>query len=238
MPFAPLFYLGRMVRETGTLLHKMGCQLQGNWCHHEQLSRHRRIMNFALKKPMLGPGSFVAPNASVIGQVRLGAESAVWYGAVLRGDVNEIKIGSKTSIGDRVIIHESGGIPKGPLPTVVGNSVVIEAGVVLHACTIGDGSKIGMGSIVLDGAIVESNSMLNPGSLLAMGKKIPSGEVWGGNPAAFIRKITEEDKNEILSLAENNTRLARAHETEHSKSAKEVYQDTQEDIMLSRINST
>lgn len=90
------------------------------------------------KHPFIEEGTYVAPNASVIGDVDVGEKSVVWYGAVLRGDVNSIKIGDVTSIGDRVVVHVAKENPKGPLPTVVGNHVVVEQGSILHACTLED----------------------------------------------------------------------------------------------------
>jgi carbonic anhydrase/acetyltransferase-like protein (isoleucine patch superfamily) len=94
------------------------------------------------KHPFIEEGTYVAPNASVIGDVDVGEKSVVWYGAVLRGDVNSIKIGDFTSIGDRVVVHVAKNNPKGPLPTVVGNHVVVEQGAILHACTLEDESFV------------------------------------------------------------------------------------------------
>ena len=100
--------------------------------------RHSRIMPLYGKHPFIEEGTYVAPNASVIGDVDVGEKSVVWYGAVLRGDVNSIKVGDCTSIGDRVVVHVAKENPRGPLPTVVGNHVVVEQGSILHACTLED----------------------------------------------------------------------------------------------------
>lgn len=94
------------------------------------------------KRPFVEEGTFVAPSASVIGNVDLGEKSAVWYGAVLRGDVNSIKVGNFTSLGDRVVVHVAKENPNGPHPTIIGDHVVVEQGAILHACTLEDESLV------------------------------------------------------------------------------------------------
>lgn len=106
-------------------------------------------------------GSFVASSATVIGQVKIGAQSSVWYGAVLRGDDNTITIGENVTIGDRVMVHASK-YPK-PAPTVVGNKAVINSGAILHGCTVEDGAVIGEGAQVLDNARVGAQAVLAAG---------------------------------------------------------------------------
>src|SRR5262249_57903897 len=113
--------------------------------------------------PVLGRGVFVAPNATLIGQVTLGDESSVWFGAVLRGDVGTITIGARTNIQDLTMIHMTGGLTH----TSIGEDVTVGHSVVLHGCTIGNRCLVGMGSIVLDGAVVGDDCLIAAGTLIA-----------------------------------------------------------------------
>jgi len=209
---------GRVIRIIGTGIEKVGFSIQGSNAFREDLNRTRRLMNLGSKKAEIGSKVWVAPNASVIGNVELGDRSSIWYGAVLRGDVNKIKIGKNSNIGDRVLIHSSSGEVSGtPLETVVGDHVTIEQGAILHACTVGNESKVGMGSIVLDGAVIGSSSVVAPGSLVPQGKQIPSGELWAGSPAKFVRKLSDSEKDSLLQVSQQLLKLAADHDEEHNK---------------------
>jgi carbonic anhydrase/acetyltransferase-like protein (isoleucine patch superfamily) len=147
------------------------------------------IYPFRTHRPRIDAEAFVAPNATIVGQVSIGKGSSIWYGAVLRADVCWIEIGERTSIQDNSVIHvtdETNG-------TKVGSDVTVGHRVVLHGCEIHDRCLIGMGSVVLDRAVVESDAMLAAGSLLPPNKRVKSGELWGGSPARFMRKLTEQE---------------------------------------------
>lgn len=169
------------------------------------------------KKPFIGEGTFVAPNAAVIGEVDIGEKSSIWYGAVLRGDVNNIKIGQQTSIGDRVTVHVSRNNPRGPAPTIVGNRVIVGHGSILHACTLEDECMIGMGSVVSDGSVVEKHAILEAGSVLTPGKKVPTRQVWAGNPAKYVREATDDEIAAIVSSADRFSELGQKHHDEHAR---------------------
>jgi len=177
------------------------------------------------KHPFVEEGAFIAPNASVIGEVDVGEKSSVWYGAVLRGDINSIKVGDFTSIGDRVVVHVAKENPRGPLPTVVGNHVVVEQGAILHACTLEDESFVGSGSIMYDGSRLSKHSILEPGSVLTAGKVVPSRQVWGGSPAKYIRDATEEEIQNIHKAAEFYVGLANKHYVQLKKTEAEREMD-------------
>ncbi|MBK8169570.1 MAG: gamma carbonic anhydrase family protein [Sandaracinaceae bacterium] len=147
--------------------------------------------------PRVDSTCFIAPNASVIGQVTLGAETSIWFGTVLRGDVAPIRIGARTSIQDNSVIHATGGISA----CSVGDDCTIGHGVTLHGCTVGNGSLIGMGSIVLDNAEIGANSMVGAGSLVTVGTKIPSGVLAHGRPAKVVRPLTEDEQTMIKGAA-------------------------------------
>jgi gamma-carbonic anhydrase len=160
----------------------------------------------------------------VIGSVRVGQASTVWYGAVLRGDVNSISIGNVCSIGDRAVVHCAGGDPQtgeGRLATSIGNNVTVDAGATLHACKVGDECHVGSNAILMDGSEMQPHSMVGAGSVLTMGKVVKSGELWEGNPAQFVRKLTDEEKADIGERSLKMHTLSQRHADEQAKSAEE-----------------
>lgn len=169
--------------------------------------------------PVKDPSTFVAPSAHVIGNVKLGLQSSVWYGAVLRGDINSIHVGDRTNIQDNAIVHVAREVPhgKGPRPTVIGNNCTIGHGAIIHAAEIGDNCLVGMGATVLDGAKVESGAMVAAGALVTPGTVVPSGQIWAGSPAKFLRELTEEESQFIVASSENYSRLAAEHKVENEK---------------------
>mmetsp|Transcript_14855 Transcript_14855/g.58270 ORF Transcript_14855/g.58270 Transcript_14855/m.58270 type:complete len:243 (+) Transcript_14855:83-811(+) len=212
-----LFAAGRAVRETGQALDRVGCRIQGSYAYKEQLSRHRRLAPLQNYRPKLGNDVFVAPNASVIGRVEVGPKSTVWYGSVLRGDVNDIKIGSNSSIGDGCVVHVSSSVGGAPHATTVGDNAVIEQGSILHGCTIGNNANVQMGSVVFDGAVVEQNAVVGAGSMVLAGAKVPEGQLWAGRPAKFVRDLTAEEKASLARSADDQYALAKQHEQEQMK---------------------
>lgn len=136
--------------------------------------------------PKIAQSCFVAPSADVIGDVSIGEKSSVWHGAVLRGDVNKIEIGSCTNIQDRCIVH----VAK-EYPTIIGNNVTIGHGAIVHGCTIKDGAFIGMGAIILDGAVIGEGALIGAGALVTEGKEIPAHSLAMGMPAKVVRRLTE-----------------------------------------------
>ena len=142
------------------------------------------------KRPVVGEGVFIARGAAVIGDVTLMDQSSVWFACVVRGDVNSIRIGRRSNIQDGTVIHVVGQ----KFTTEIGDDVTIGHGCILHGCTIGDGALIGMGATVMDGAVVESGAMVAAGALVTPGKIVPRGELWGGSPARFLRRLTDEDR--------------------------------------------
>jgi carbonic anhydrase/acetyltransferase-like protein (isoleucine patch superfamily) len=206
--------LGNALRETAQQIDMAGARLLGKYAYQDQICRHKRIMSLGDKQPKIAEGVWIAPSAHVIGNVSIGSKSSIWYGSVLRGDVNEIKVGSGTSIGDRVIIHVASGkgASEKALPTTVGSKVLIEAGAILHACQLEDECKIEAGSIIFDGAVIGKHSIIGAGSMVPQGKQIPSGELWEGRPAKFVRKLTEAEIRKIISTADTFITLSTLHD--------------------------
>ncbi|PPR88098.1 hypothetical protein GOBAR_AA32602 [Gossypium barbadense] len=217
-----IYTVGFWIRETGQTLDRLGCRLQGNYDFQEQLSRHRTLMNVFDKVPVVDRDAFVAPSASVIGDVQVGRGSSIWYGCVLR-DVNNISIGSGTNIQDNSLVHVAKSNLSGKvLPTIIGSNVTVGHSAVLHGCTVEDEAFVGMGATLLDGVYVEKHAMVAAGALVRQNTRIPCGEVWGGNPAKFLRKLTEEEMAFISQSALNYSNLAQVHAAENAKSFDEI----------------
>ena len=164
-------------------------------------------------EPQLAPGAWVHPRATVIGEVRLGADASVWPGAVIRGDVNSITIGEASNIQDGSVLHVSHKTAADPAggPLVIGARVTVGHTVILHACTIEDECLIGMGSIILDRAVVRKHVLLGAGSLVPEGKVLESGYLYLGRPAKAVRVLTEEEIAYFNYSAEHYVKLARSY---------------------------
>lgn len=159
------------------------------------------ILPFDGHTPRIHESAFIAPGAVIIGNVEIGAGASVWYGAVLRGDTNAIKIGDGSNVQDGTIIHVDH--PSvGGTPTIVGKNALIGHRCMLHGCTVEDGGFVGMCATMLDGSTVQSGSFLAAGGFLAPRKTVPSGEMWGGLPARRLRALREgEDKMALMGAA-------------------------------------
>jgi carbonic anhydrase/acetyltransferase-like protein (isoleucine patch superfamily) len=147
------------------------------------------VLPFSGKTPRLGRDVFVAPNATLIGDVELGDEASVWFGAVLRGDIGSIRIGARSNVQDLACIHMTEGLSV----SIVGADVTIGHGAILHGCTVGDGCLIGMGSILLDNVVVGAGSLIAAGTLVPPRMVIAPGSLVRGNPAKVIREVTPEE---------------------------------------------
>lgn len=163
--------------------------------------------------PELASGAWVHPRATVIGEVKLGANASVWPGAVVRGDVNSITIGAATNIQDNSVLHVSHKTvadPKGG-PLMIGERVTVGHTVILHACTIEDECLIGMGSIILDRAVIRKHVLLGAGSLVPEGKVLESGYLYLGRPAKMVRELTPEEIAYFNYSAEHYVKLMRSY---------------------------
>lgn len=160
------------------------------------------IFPYFSKFPNISPKAFVAPSASIIGDVTIGEGSGVWFNSVIRGDVEPISIGKNTNIQDGTVIH----VTRNGGKTIIGDNVTIGHKALIHACHLMDECFVGMGAIIMDNVIVESGAMVAAGSLLTNNKIVKSGEIWAGNPAKFFRKLTEEESKFIM-ISANNYRI-------------------------------
>ncbi len=157
--------------------------------------------------PTISPSAFIAQGANIIGDVHVGENSGVWYGCVVRGDVNEIRIGNRTNIQDLTMIHcaEMG------QGTYLGDDITVGHSAVLHACSVADNAFIGIQACVMDDCIVEEGAMLAAGALLTPGKIVPKGEVWAGKPAKKLRDINQADLDFFEVNRKRYARLAKEY---------------------------
>lgn len=168
------------------------------------------IRPFKGQLPRLGERAYIDPAATVIGDVVIGDDSSIWPGTVVRGDVNFIRIGARTNIQDGTIVHvthDGPYTPPGGLATIIGNDVTIGHGAIIHACRIEDACLIGMGATVLDGAVVKQHGFVGAGAVVPPGKTVESGELWLGNPAKPVRKLSDKEIEQLYYSAQHYVRL-------------------------------
>jgi carbonic anhydrase/acetyltransferase-like protein (isoleucine patch superfamily) len=165
------------------------------------------IRTFDGKRPQLGAGCFVAETASLIGDVIVGAESSIWYGTVLRGDVMPIRIGARTSVQDGTIVH----VTAGRFATTIGDDCTIGHAAIIHACTVEDSCLIGMGSILLDGVRIGRGSLVGAGALVTPGTDIPPGSLVLGSPARVKRPLDDGERAQIEFGAAHYVELSRRY---------------------------
>jgi gamma-carbonic anhydrase len=166
----------------------------------ERLARHLS------RRPDVARAAFVAPNATVVGDVTLGADSSVFYGAVLRGDIARIVVGDGANIQDNAVVHLAD-----DRDAVIGARCTVGHGAIVHACVIGDECLVGMGATVLDGAVIGARSIIGANSLVPQGFACPPGSMVYGSPARVVRPLTAEEQAGLPRWAEKYVAVARAH---------------------------
>jgi len=158
------------------------------------------ILSIQGKDPQFGENCFIAPNATIVGEVSMGNECSIWFNAVLRGDVHYIKMGNKVNVQDGAVIH----CTYLKHPTTIGNNVSIGHNALVHGCTIHDNVLIGMGSIVMDGCVVHSHSIIAAGAVVLEGTIVEEGSIYAGVPAKKIKMVSEAMiTGEINRIANN-----------------------------------
>ncbi|HOW30340.1 MAG TPA: gamma carbonic anhydrase family protein [Bacteroidales bacterium] len=159
--------------------------------------------------PKMGANTFVAENATIVGEVEMGDNCSVWFNAVVRGDVHYIKIGNNVNIQDGAIIH----CTYQKHPVNIGNNVSIAHGAIVHGCTIHDNVLIGMGAIVMDGVVVESNSIIAAGAVVSQGTVVESGSVYAGIPAKKIKSVDASLlEGQVKRISNSYTKYASWHD--------------------------
>src|ERR1035438_2758447 len=156
-----------------------------------------QLDKFLRRRPTLGKNVFIAKTATVIGDVTLGAHSSVWYGAVLRGDINRIVVGHHSNVQDNAVLHLAD-----KLACVLGNWVTVGHGAIVHACTVRDEVLVGMGAVFFDGAVIGKQSISGAKALVTQETKIPPGSLVLGAPAKVVRKLSPEERAGLKWWAE------------------------------------
>lgn len=156
------------------------------------------LIRYKGKQPQVGERVFLAEGACLVGDVSIGDDSSVFYNAVLRGDLAEIKIGKRTNIQDNVCIHVSTGVG-----VSIGDEVTVGHGAVLHGCTIEDNVLVGMGAVIMDGALVMKNCIIGAGALVTAGKNFPEGSLVMGSPAQIVRPLTTDEIKKVKTGVEH-----------------------------------
>lgn len=164
------------------------------------------IRNYLEFKPLISEESFIAETAVIIGRCEIKKNANIWYGAVLRGDVNTITVGENSNVQDNTVVHCDAAFP-----TVIGDNVTIGHGAIIHGCEISDNSLIGMGAIVLNGAKIGSNVIVAAGALVTGGKVIPDNSLVVGSPAKVLRQLTNEEVASLASSASHYVKYSKAY---------------------------
>lgn len=159
--------------------------------------------------PKIDDSAYIAETAVVTGDVEIGAESSIWYGCVLRGDVNAIHIGRGVNIQDGSVIHVSR-----PYACIIEDRVSIGHMALIHACTLEEGCFVGMKACIMDGATVEKGALVAASALVTPGKRVPAGEMWAGQPARFVRKLNDKDLAMMAYTQPNYVKLGREYKAE------------------------
>ena len=157
-------------------------------------------------QPRLSPSAYVAEGAVLVGEVHVGADSSIWFHAVLRGDINVVEVGERTNIQDGAVLHVTH-----EYPVRVGNDVTIGHRAIVHGCSVGDGSLIGMGAVVLDNARIGAQALVSAGAVVLEGFVVPEGMLAAGVPALVIRPLTKEERTGLLQSAQHYVEYARSY---------------------------
>ncbi len=158
------------------------------------------------KSPAFGNDCYIAENATIVGEVSMGDHCSVWFNAVIRGDVNYIKMGHKVNIQDGAVIH----CTYQKYPTIIGNNVSVGHNAIVHGCTIHDNVLVGMGAIIMDNCVVESNSIIAAGAVVTQNTHVEAGTIYAGVPAKKVKDISQElISGEIDRIANNYVMYSR-----------------------------
>ena len=157
--------------------------------------------------PRIDATAWLAPGSVVVGDVEIGAGSSIWFGTIVRGDVNFVRIGRGTNIQDGSVVH----VTRKRFGTVIGDGVLVGHMAMIHGCTIEAGAFVGMKACVMDGAVVAAGGMVAAGALVTPGKRVGSGELWAGTPARFVRRVSEAEAANMREAPPRYAALAAAY---------------------------
>lgn len=164
------------------------------------------LTSFDNKHPRVHPSAYVSPSADVIGDVEIGEEASIWFGAVLRGDINQIVIGPRSNVQDNAVVHLADNFG-----AFVGQYVTIGHGAIVHACTIDDECLIGMGAVVLDGAQIGARSIIGAGAVVTAGTVVPPGSMVLGTPGKVVKSLDLDAQKKLRAWAEKYVKVSRQY---------------------------
>ena len=176
------------------------------------MTPEERLDTFLGKDPTIDPTAYVAPGATVIGDVRMGPRSSIWPGAVARGDINYIEIGEGSNVQDGTIVHLAD-----DFPVIIGRHVTIGHAAIIHACVIEDECLIGMGSTILDGAVIGHHSIIGANALVTQGTIIPPGSMALGAPAKVVKTLTVAQQAGLRKWAEKYVTVSKAYRARQNR---------------------
>lgn len=176
------------------------------------MTTEERLEKHLGANPIIPASAYVAAQATVVGDVRLGEQASVWPACVLRGDINYIEIGARSNVQDGTIVHLAD-----DFPVIVGHDVTIGHAAIIHACTIESECLIGMGATVMDGAVIGHNSIVGAGALVTQGTKVPPGSLVIGSPAVVKRSLSAEEQGRIKQWAAKYLKVSAAHKAKFER---------------------
>lgn len=165
------------------------------------------VRAFGDASPRIHVAAWLAPGCVVVGDVEIGPDSSVWYGAVLRGDVERVRIGARTNLQDHAVVH----VTRDTHPAIVGDEVTVGHRAVVHGCRVEDGALIGIGACVLDGAVVGEGALIGAGAVVTPGVTVPAGMVAMGTPARVVRALSPDERKLQTERTLQYVETARAH---------------------------
>lgn len=168
-----------------------------------------KVLRNIKQRPTVAPSAFIAPGATVVGNVTLGEKASVWFNTTLRGDINSIEVGAHSNVQDGAVVHVAD-----QFGAVIGEWVTVGHNAIVHACTVEDEVLIGMGAIILDGARIGARSIIGAGALVTGNTVIPPGSLVLGSPAKVVRTLTADEQDGIKSWAERYVALSRLYQEE------------------------
>ena len=184
---------GRVLKEAGLNIDRFGSRLMNDVAYMAEMSRHRQLLPLYNAIPEV-KDAWIAPNATLAGNVFLAKYATIWYGVTIRAELNPVRIGHFSSIGDRTTIMTNHSMPHGISASVnIGKNVTVEANCNIHSCIIDDDCVIGQNSVIQQGARLERGCQILPNSVVKAGSLIPGGQVWGGNPVVYVRDLSESE---------------------------------------------
>lgn len=172
-----------------------------------------RLERFLSKDPQIPESAYIAAQATLLGDVRVGEQASVWPGCVVRGDINYIEIGDRSNVQDGTIVHLADNYP-----VIIGSDVTIGHAAIVHACTIEDECLIGMGATILDGAVIGKGSIVGANALVTQRTQVPPGSLALGSPAKVVRSLTEEERGTLSKMAAKYVTVSAAHKAKYCAS--------------------